>query len=163
HAADHAHGPRRELLPEQPVALDSSHPSCQRDPRRGHRARDHRERGADDGGAARPSGVDSAHGASSDGRGGGDRRADRDGWPRRVDWAVAGWEVADALLAAHAGLGVPRDPVALYLFADGDSFRRLTSQLTGLPLAAVRQFEGGRSYTAGGRRGVYLNAGAVDS
>lgn len=83
--------------------------------------------------------------------------------PERVEWAVAGWEVADALLAAHAGVGAPRDPVALYLFADGDSFRRLTSRLTGLPLAAIREFEGGRSYTAGARRGIYVNAAALAS
>src|SRR5205085_5199301 len=42
-----------------------------------------------------------------------------------------------------------------------DAFRRLTSELTGLPRSAIHAFEGGRSYAAGARRGIYLNAGAL--
>jgi hypothetical protein len=83
--------------------------------------------------------------------------------PERVDWAVAGWEAAALLLPAALGLPVPNDPIAVYLFADGDAFRRLTSELTGLPLSAIHGFEGGRSYATGPRRGIYLNAGALAS
>jgi hypothetical protein len=82
---------------------------------------------------------------------------------QRIEWAVAGWEVADALRTTHAGVGAPREPMALYLFADSENFRRLTSQLTGLPLNAIRAFEGGRSFTAGARRGIYVNAAPLRS
>lgn len=81
----------------------------------------------------------------------------------QVDWAVAGWEAAAAVLPTATGLPAPADPVALYLFADGDTFRRLTSELTGLPISAIHTFEGGRSYAAGPRRGIYLNAGGLAS
>ena len=81
----------------------------------------------------------------------------------QVEWAVHGGEAASSLFPTVAGLPVPQEPVALYLFADGDGFRRLTSELTGLPPDAIHTFEGGRSYATGARRGVYLNVGAIAS
>ncbi len=81
---------------------------------------------------------------------------------QQIEWAVRAWDATVAALPA-AGLAAPGDPLALYLFADGDAFRHLTSELTGLPLSAIHGFEGGRSYAAGPPRGVYVNAGAIAS
>jgi hypothetical protein len=81
----------------------------------------------------------------------------------QVEWAVRGWEATTARLPSATGLQVPTDPLAIYLFADGDAFRRLTSQLIGLPPTAIHAFEGGRSYATGVRRGIYVNAGALTS
>jgi hypothetical protein len=83
--------------------------------------------------------------------------------PEQVDWAVRGWEAAAELLPAATGLAVPGEPLALYLFDDGDAFRTLTSELTGLPQSAIHAFEGGRSYATGTRRGIYINAGTLRS
>jgi hypothetical protein len=81
----------------------------------------------------------------------------------RVEWVARGREVGEAVLPGVTGLAAPREPVILYLLADGERFRRLTSQLTGLPSSAIHQFEGGRSYAAGPRRGIYLDAGGLGS
>ena len=81
----------------------------------------------------------------------------------QIEWAVHGWELTVARLPEATGLAVPADPLALYLFADGEAFRRLTSELTGLPPTAIHSFEGGRSYAAGAQRGIYVNAGAAPS
>jgi hypothetical protein len=81
----------------------------------------------------------------------------------QVEWAVRGWELAAARLPSATGLAVPTEPLSLHLFADGEAFRRLTSQLTGLPPTAIHAFEGGRSYASGARRGIYVNTGAVPS
>src|SRR4051812_4777970 len=64
--------------------------------------------------------------------------------PAQVQWVVLGGEAATSLLPTVAGLPVPEEPVAIYLFADGESFRRVTSALTGLPPEAIYAFEGGR-------------------
>jgi hypothetical protein len=80
---------------------------------------------------------------------------------QQVEWAVRGGEAATRILPSATGLSAPREPAALYLFADGEAFRRLTSELTGLSPDAIHAFEGGRSYTAGARRGIFLNAGAM--
>ena len=81
----------------------------------------------------------------------------------QVEWAVGGAEAATALLPAATGLAAPAAPLSLYLFADGDAFRRLTSELTSVPMSAIHAFEGGRSYASGARRGIYVNAGALAS
>jgi hypothetical protein len=81
----------------------------------------------------------------------------------QVEWAVHGGEATASLLPGVAGLPMPQEPVALYLFASGDGFRRATSELIGLPPDTIHNFEGGRSYAAGARRGVYLNTGAISS
>ncbi len=83
--------------------------------------------------------------------------------PAQIEWVVRGGETAATLLPAVAGLPVPQEPVALYLFADREAFRRITADLTGLAPDAIHTFEGGRSYAAGVRRGIYLNVGAIAS
>jgi len=88
----------------------------------------------------------------------------QDGVPAaQVDWTVGAAEIATRRLPTDVGLAPPTRPVVLYLFADGDAFRRLTSELTSLPVSAIFAFEGGRSYAAGARRGIYVNAGSLAS
>lgn len=81
----------------------------------------------------------------------------------RVDWVRGAWDVAETAVASKLGLPAPRDPLALYLFADQDEFRHQTSHFTGLPLESIGRFEGGRSYSRGERRGIYLDVAALQS
>ena len=81
----------------------------------------------------------------------------------QVDWVARAWDLSEASLIARLGLPAPRNPLAIYLFADSDEFRRLTSQLTGLAPEAIGRFEGGRSYSRGEQRAIYLDAAALQS
>jgi hypothetical protein len=81
----------------------------------------------------------------------------------RIGWAVEGWQLGATVLQARLGLSPPQDPVPLYLFADQDAFRRVTSALTGLPVGAIAAFEGGRSYASDARRGIYLQTETLTS
>jgi hypothetical protein len=81
----------------------------------------------------------------------------------QVEWVARAWELAEPAIATRLGLPAPRNPLAIYLFADSSEFRRLTSQLTGLPAEAIGRFEGGRSFTRGEQRAIYLDAAALQS
>jgi hypothetical protein len=81
--------------------------------------------------------------------------------PERVDWIARAWGIGLQVLPELTGLAPSADAVNLFIFADQPSFRRLTSQLTGLSPSAIQEFEAGRVFASGAHRGVYLNAATL--